>query len=150
MYRRPPRSTRTDTLFPYTTLFRSQYLDRDRLVLRPGPLIDLDPSEMIGGNRPAAIRPALDAGRAPPDRFQTAHVCLGERLAGGRIVLQVQVDAVEAVMGRSDLDNGAVDRAHLDARGCDPHQAPVRRGGSSDERRVGNEGVRTGNSWWSQ
>src|SRR3546814_15441829 len=27
MIRRPPRSTRTDTLFPYTTLFRS-YLDK--------------------------------------------------------------------------------------------------------------------------
>src|SRR3546814_15268559 len=26
MIRRPPRSTRTDTLFPYTTLFRSQGL----------------------------------------------------------------------------------------------------------------------------
>src|SRR3546814_7076944 len=26
MLRRPPRSTRTDTLFPYTTLFRSQPL----------------------------------------------------------------------------------------------------------------------------
>src|SRR3546814_3590955 len=26
MIRRPPRSTRTDTLFPYTTLFRSQPL----------------------------------------------------------------------------------------------------------------------------
>src|SRR3546814_6376575 len=26
MTRRPPRSTRTDTLFPYTTLFRSQRL----------------------------------------------------------------------------------------------------------------------------
>src|SRR3546814_4974644 len=25
MVRRPPRSTRTDTLFPYTTLFRSQH-----------------------------------------------------------------------------------------------------------------------------
>src|SRR3546814_7681770 len=25
MIRRPPRSTRTDTLFPYTTLFRSQW-----------------------------------------------------------------------------------------------------------------------------
>src|SRR3546814_11975360 len=25
MIRRPPRSTRTDTLFPYTTLFRSAY-----------------------------------------------------------------------------------------------------------------------------
>src|SRR3546814_17788311 len=31
MIRRPPRSTRTDTLFPYTTLFRSVLLDRDRL-----------------------------------------------------------------------------------------------------------------------
>src|SRR3546814_1555549 len=27
MIRRPPRSTRTDTLFPYTTLFRSQHDD---------------------------------------------------------------------------------------------------------------------------
>src|SRR3546814_13221215 len=26
MIRRPPRSTRTDTLFPYTTLFRSQVI----------------------------------------------------------------------------------------------------------------------------
>src|SRR3546814_14109194 len=26
MIRRPPRSTRTDTLFPYTTLFRSAYV----------------------------------------------------------------------------------------------------------------------------
>src|SRR3546814_4342389 len=28
MIRRPPRSTRTDTLFPYTTLFRSPTWDR--------------------------------------------------------------------------------------------------------------------------
>src|SRR3546814_6018904 len=28
MIRRPPRSTRTDTLFPYTTLFRSDAVDR--------------------------------------------------------------------------------------------------------------------------
>src|SRR3546814_2214471 len=27
MIRRPPRSTRTDTLFPYTTLFRSEHRD---------------------------------------------------------------------------------------------------------------------------
>src|SRR3546814_5278578 len=27
MIRRPPRSTRTDTLFPYTTLFRSLHFD---------------------------------------------------------------------------------------------------------------------------
>src|SRR3546814_3389761 len=30
MIRRPPRSTRTDTLFPYTTLFRSEGLDVHR------------------------------------------------------------------------------------------------------------------------
>src|SRR3546814_12943999 len=28
MIRRPPRSTRTDTLFPYTTLFRSAFQDQ--------------------------------------------------------------------------------------------------------------------------
>src|SRR3546814_1375838 len=28
MIRRPPRSTRTDTLFPYTTLFRSDSISR--------------------------------------------------------------------------------------------------------------------------
>src|SRR3546814_19567310 len=32
MIRRPPRSTRTDTLFPYTTLFRSENVT-DRLAL---------------------------------------------------------------------------------------------------------------------
>src|SRR3546814_18219812 len=40
MRRRPPRSTRTDTLFPYTTLFRSQGPDdgpEERLFLRPRP-----------------------------------------------------------------------------------------------------------------
>src|SRR3546814_6609737 len=34
MIRRPPRSTRTDTLFPYTTLFRSVLF---------GPLSDTEP-----------------------------------------------------------------------------------------------------------
>src|SRR3546814_11409238 len=29
MIRRPPRSTRTDTLFPYTTLFRSESFDEE-------------------------------------------------------------------------------------------------------------------------
>src|SRR3546814_12174385 len=39
MIRQPPRSTRTDTLFPYTTLFRSagdQGADRDEHGDRPG------------------------------------------------------------------------------------------------------------------
>src|SRR3546814_16930713 len=36
MIRRPPRSTRTDTLFPYTTLFRSPF---DRLAGIAAPLL---------------------------------------------------------------------------------------------------------------
>src|SRR3546814_4220665 len=35
MIRRPPRSTRTDTLFPYTTLFRSNRAERALLEVPP-------------------------------------------------------------------------------------------------------------------
>src|SRR3546814_7883558 len=45
MIRRPPRSTRTDTLFPYTTLFRSSHLPaRDFFHLQFDIAVDL-----IGG-----------------------------------------------------------------------------------------------------
>src|SRR3546814_3477435 len=37
MIRQPPISTRTDTLFPYTTLFRSQARHRPRLARPPIP-----------------------------------------------------------------------------------------------------------------
>src|SRR3546814_8547271 len=37
MIRRPPRSTRTDTLFPYTTLFRSGTEDCRNRSSRPSP-----------------------------------------------------------------------------------------------------------------
>src|SRR3546814_15453759 len=50
MIRRPPRSTRTDTLFPYTTLFRS----RERVTRRPhhqpgNPLLQAEAKR--GGDR---------------------------------------------------------------------------------------------------
>src|SRR3546814_11394797 len=35
MIRRPPRSTRTDTLFPYTTLFRSRFWYLHYVGVRP-------------------------------------------------------------------------------------------------------------------
>src|SRR3546814_10437045 len=40
MIRRPPRSTRTDTLFPYTTLFRSYWFDSHRFVGLDAALIE--------------------------------------------------------------------------------------------------------------
>src|SRR3546814_3025242 len=40
MIRRPPRSTRTDTLFPYTTLFRSPGPVPDQILMRTGEHLD--------------------------------------------------------------------------------------------------------------
>src|SRR3546814_14948698 len=54
MIRRPPRSTRTDTLFPYTTLFRSRRAQR-------GPLLH----GLHGGGRRAP-----DRSRHPPPHLR--------------------------------------------------------------------------------
>src|SRR3546814_17780893 len=54
MLRRPPRSTRTDTLFPYTTLFRSVQHHRRRLV--DIPILQLAEIAVRDG----AVRQALD------------------------------------------------------------------------------------------
>src|SRR3546814_19201992 len=49
MMRRPPRSTRTDTLFPYTTLFRSHHTydvgQVERGVEEDQPPIGVDPAQ---------------------------------------------------------------------------------------------------------
>src|SRR3546814_11741638 len=47
MILRPPRSTRTDTLFPYTTLFRSS--PSIRQFLRSPPMADLVPGTVTHG-----------------------------------------------------------------------------------------------------
>src|SRR3546814_3615728 len=59
MIRRPPKSTRTDTLFPYTPLFRS-----------------------AAAADPAAEDPAQHRGRGPPARPADRH--LGGGAAGAR------------------------------------------------------------------
>src|SRR3546814_11147976 len=65
--RRPPRSTRTDTLFPYTTLFRSRPVDQVFGAWSP-PVIE-DRGE--GGDDPIHddVRIAVaDVERVEPDR----------------------------------------------------------------------------------
>src|SRR3546814_17462749 len=58
--RRPPRSTRTDTLFPYTTLFRS-----DQREIAVGIAFGVEPAARI----PVPVPGAADIGRRlyPPD-----------------------------------------------------------------------------------
>src|SRR3546814_19261650 len=97
--RRPPRSTRTDTLFPSTTLFRSARRSgrRDRcngdrcsgrgpaggrrggtalavfLAARPAPRPGAGARGEGGRRRQAAVRPVRGGGRAPaggPPRFR--------------------------------------------------------------------------------
>src|SRR3546814_3352201 len=71
MIRRPPRSTRTDTLFPYTTLFRSadagdrardlQPSAGDRGMGRPAPWPP--PADLQAGGRPRRSRATGGIGR---------------------------------------------------------------------------------------
>src|SRR3546814_19901303 len=68
MIRRPPRSTRTDTLFPYTTLFRSTHAGADAEADRgqdPGNLARL---RLRGGGRRDQVSLHL------PDQIGRAHV----------------------------------------------------------------------------
>src|SRR3546814_10204423 len=55
MIRRPPRSTRTDTLFPYTTLFRSYEDDADD---------HADRGRLASGEDRSKLREARGAGEA--------------------------------------------------------------------------------------
>src|SRR3546814_11720588 len=59
MIRRPPRSTRTDTLFPYTTLFRSSFSRRSVIAISVGHLSATSPSSVlkVWVGRPSTSRP---------------------------------------------------------------------------------------------
>src|SRR3546814_9789308 len=86
MIRRPPRSTRTDTLFPYTTLFRSgPEPGRSLRMTSDGFLQHLAGAEgnLLGGldlDRLAGLRVAAHAGGALAD-LQDAEVADADALA---------------------------------------------------------------------
>src|SRR3546814_3233322 len=74
MIRRPPRSTRTDTLFPYTTLFRSDPGGRHGLAAGFFAQQALHHRALAGSGRPEheEIVAVVPDGRAEMDRFQRA------------------------------------------------------------------------------
>src|SRR3546814_21165875 len=57
MHRRPPRSTRTDTLFPYTALFRSHYMDEAE---RGHRIAILDHGALVADGTPDELTTALE------------------------------------------------------------------------------------------
>src|SRR3546814_15085380 len=78
MIRRPPRSTRTDTLFPYTTLFRSSFAEIVCESGQPRSVRRQSPTELAQA-RGHVADPRADR-RLDRDRRQP--FVLGRRLAG--------------------------------------------------------------------
>src|SRR3546814_14271857 len=131
MIRRPPRSTRTDTLFPYTTLCRSGRV------------------EPVVGQREAAVRLAQDLRRRQPAVVEAEDavviaavrdgvVALADLEAGGAAVDQEAGDLLLRPRRGLFLAAGAEDDDEVGDVGM-ADEVLAR----SDERRVGKECVST-------
>src|SRR3546814_15511742 len=103
MIRRPPRSTRTDTLFPYTTLFRSVGADR-RLRAHGDAADDLGarPQEAaVADHRRAAAAAAVHI--AEHDAVGDVDIAAEHRVA-------VKIEAAETVEEQAGSDLHILDR----------------------------------------
>src|SRR3546814_1144179 len=110
MIRRPPRSTRTDTLLPYTTLFRSGF----------GIDGDIDEEAGLLAARLAFLHQFDDAARRGAPRLPgTAHRGAADRLA---VHIVAERDVVERIVGL-DQDDRKAER--LIGSGPDPDGLPV-------------------------
>src|SRR3546814_6345442 len=102
MRRRPPRSTLTDTLFPYTTLFRS--------------LLTARPAEQQPNRRPGLVLAVDDDGPGiPEDRI--AYVLQrgvrgDERVQGHGIGLSIVQDLVRSYRGPLDRKSTRLNSSH--------------------------------------
>src|SRR3546814_19014114 len=134
MIRRPPRSTRTDTLFPDTTLCRSYLLDELALYGHRPHQDEPDP-------RPLPEAQACEG--ALNDVFDILAQLLGET--------RLEDDLADLLWSLVNLFHRKIDRVQ---RGLDDNEDAQRRSqreqdGRSEERRVGKEGVSTCRSrWW--
>src|SRR3546814_10337129 len=96
MIRRPPRSTRTDTLFPYTTLFRSLHYGAD---LSYGRFNTIEVGGFISGPITENLRGRLSFKAVNGDEWQKSYT----RIDGG-------VPAEFQALGVPDPGTGRQDR----------------------------------------
>src|SRR3546814_19890437 len=138
MIRRPPRSTRTDTLFPYTTLFRSSLkhiswdrIEREGSVIYPADGPDTPGNEIVfssGFPTSDGRGRIVPADLLPPDEVPDADYPLV--LTTGRLLEHWHTGAMTRRAGVLD----AIEPYGLAA--MDPRAKP-------EERRGGKEGGRT-------
>src|SRR3546814_13787715 len=107
MIRPPPRATRTDTLFPYTTLFRSVRIEKVNAATD-----GLSPSQMDGrfalilvngaGTAPLAVEEVVDLveGRVSVDIADSRPGILGRAVVAGRPVEKIGRASCRARVGR--------------------------------------------------
>src|SRR3546814_18994128 len=120
MLRLPPRSTRTDTLCPYTTLFRSEFSVTYELTIF-GQYHDIDPGKVVAADITPELAPFV-AERAPHVMFTDDLRAFSRKVVGGEKNPYRIVQRLFA----------AVD------------ELP-----STEERRVGHEGGQSGGfRWW--
>src|SRR3546814_14444889 len=126
MIRRPPRSTRTYQLFPYTTLFRSSWRSNAS-------------STSIRATAPGRCSPRSALGKGSDDRGRDVPCAVEMELhqgMGAQILAFAQrVHDCEMLVDRSLDALDAVDQLNVAERA----QAVLAM--RSEERRVGNEGV---------
>src|SRR3546814_16852510 len=147
MKRRPPRSTRTDTLFPYTTLFRScgELAQRlaDRCAGNPEVLGQLALVETRTGRTLAREDFLLQAvaQRHRPGCGLGFHGAKYRRMQIMPASMHFALDCMQGWTGRLEGATFCGTRGDAVAAGVD-------RATTSEERRVGKEWVSTGRSRW--
>src|SRR3546814_20121494 len=130
MIRRPPRSTRTDTLFPYTPLFRSRACSRSLFAVGRAPRSQIFPILVIG---PVEV---YDRRFQPGKRLTGMGLEIGRRNRAQPNHLGAGGPAESGWGGR--LREVIVKKGHV----------TVQRRPRSEERRVGKGGVSTGKKRW--
>src|SRR3546814_16007233 len=120
MIRRPPRSTRTDTLFPYTTLFRSAVLVQG--VPRRGPgrhrqdgarersargehRSRHEAGPVVGGSIPPPAAAHAHADRRRP-HHQREHDCAGALPPAARTAGGAEADRRSVMKGTGGVERG--------------------------------------------
>src|SRR3546814_15087537 len=125
MIRRPPRSTRTDTLFPYTTLFRSRFEAGEAAAQRAQRLGRIEGAEIaelaaVEDRRAAVIR--MNPGLTVPDDDALILAADGADEHRNLPAAVFAVDRLAAVarkfaLGHAD-DAGEIGRASCRERVC--------------------------------